>query len=252
MMLHCASSGSGPDIVLIHGWGWHGGVWASVARQLAARFRVWVPDLPGHGASREPIPAGIDGWMNAIKECVPPSAIWVGWSLGGLLALRAAHSRVALGVVLVGATPRFVQGDDWPCAWLSEEFERFSADLERDVSGTLERFASLHVGVGSGSRSLLRELRAQRSLRDLPEREVLKAGLSMLRDTDCRALLATLDMPALVVHGEHDRIVSAEAGERMTRALPRARYVKIDAAGHALPLSHADELAVLIGEFAVG
>ena len=52
MRLHVERLGSGPDLVLLHGWALHGGAWAPVAKRLAPRFRVHVVDLPGHGLSR--------------------------------------------------------------------------------------------------------------------------------------------------------------------------------------------------------
>ncbi|MHB8535916.1 MAG: alpha/beta fold hydrolase, partial [Sulfuricaulis sp.] len=52
MTIFYERSGHGPDVVLVHGWGLHGGVWADIARGLSKDFRVTVPDLPGHGRSR--------------------------------------------------------------------------------------------------------------------------------------------------------------------------------------------------------
>src|SRR5690242_17210646 len=107
MTLYCRSLGSGPDLVLVHGWGWHGNIWSSVAQRLATRFRVWIPDLPGHGASGEvTVAQTLDGWMQAVTECVPASAMWIGWSLGGLISLAAAQAQFAARLVLLGVTPR--------------------------------------------------------------------------------------------------------------------------------------------------
>jgi pimeloyl-[acyl-carrier protein] methyl ester esterase len=47
MSLHVETVGSGDDVVLIHGWGMHGGVWSDVRDALAAHYRVHVVDLPG-------------------------------------------------------------------------------------------------------------------------------------------------------------------------------------------------------------
>jgi pimeloyl-[acyl-carrier protein] methyl ester esterase len=51
MSLHVETLGSGAPLVLLHGWGMHGGVWTDVAQQLAEEFCVHVVDLPGHGFS---------------------------------------------------------------------------------------------------------------------------------------------------------------------------------------------------------
>ncbi|NHZ69836.1 MAG: alpha/beta fold hydrolase, partial [Thermotogales bacterium] len=50
-LLHVDVYGAGPDLVLVHGWGMHGGIWSDWAGELSSCFRVWVVDLPGHGNS---------------------------------------------------------------------------------------------------------------------------------------------------------------------------------------------------------
>ncbi|MEZ5623317.1 MAG: alpha/beta fold hydrolase [Nitrosomonas sp.] len=49
--MHCEILGNGPDLVLLHGWAMHGGVWRGVREQLAMKYRVHLFDLPGHGLS---------------------------------------------------------------------------------------------------------------------------------------------------------------------------------------------------------
>jgi len=98
------AGGSGPPIVLVHGLGGAGANWRLVAPALAARRRVIVPELPGHGGSA-PI-RGIAEAVLAVAEAegaVP--APWVGHSLGGVVALRAAALRpdAVTGVVLAAA-----------------------------------------------------------------------------------------------------------------------------------------------------
>ena len=53
MTLYIESRGRGPDLVLLHGWGLHGGVFERVAANLEADFCLHLVDLPGHGASRD-------------------------------------------------------------------------------------------------------------------------------------------------------------------------------------------------------
>lgn len=104
------AGGSGPPLVLVHGLGGAAANWRLIAPGLAATRRVIVPDLPGHGAS-DPLPDAptIDPFADAVlavleaEEALP--APWVGHSLGGLVALRAAVLRpeAVEGVVLAAA-----------------------------------------------------------------------------------------------------------------------------------------------------
>lgn len=99
--------GSGPPVVLVHGLGGMASNWRLVAPALAAGRRVIVPDLPGHGDSATLAGASsIDPFAEAVLAVAEAEgalpAPWVGHSLGGLVALRAASLRpdAVTGLVL--------------------------------------------------------------------------------------------------------------------------------------------------------
>src|SRR4029077_12009917 len=88
--MHIDVVGQGPDVVLLHGWAMHAGIFAPLTQRLSQRFRVHLVDLPGHGYSRNDLDA-LDPVRCAVALAVRlPRAVWVGWSLGGLVALHAA------------------------------------------------------------------------------------------------------------------------------------------------------------------
>ncbi len=248
--MYCENLGTGPDVVLIHGWGWHGDVWTDVAAELAREFRVWVPDLPGHGRSREDAADfTLDGLARAVSACVPSEATWIGWSLGGLVALTAAQRGWARRLVLVDATPRFVRGDGWQCGLSRQWVDAFAKEFTHDTRRALERFASLHLCGEGRERSLLRRLRTEIFRFGMPAAHVLYAGLKLLAQSDLRPQLPQIHSAALVVHGACDRIVLPEAGERLARALPQGRFVRVDDAGHAPFLSHVHRFVDTVGTF---
>ena len=91
--LHSRTLGCGPDIVLLHGWGAQGSIWNEIAADLAARYRVTMIDLPGHGKSpeseREPEPT-LASLTARVAQVAPTRATWLGWSLGGMVAMQLA------------------------------------------------------------------------------------------------------------------------------------------------------------------
>lgn len=108
--LRYAVGGDGPPLVLVHGLGGTIENWRALAPPLAESHRVVVPDLPGHGHSA-PLPEArnLDPLAEAVLAVLDAegagSAVWVGHSLGGVLALRAALLRpdAARGIVLAAA-----------------------------------------------------------------------------------------------------------------------------------------------------
>lgn len=241
MKLYHERAGHGPEVLLIHGWGLHSGIWHEFAKRLARTCRVTRVDLPGHGRSPMPRSYKLEALVDALSATCPRPAVWIGWSLGALAAIAAAHrspARVrALG--LFGATPRFVQAPGWRCAVQKTVLRRFADDLERDYAGTFVRFLSLQLGCAESERSLLRYLRASMFQRSAPTPAALRAGLAVLEDTDLRAALAAISVPALVLHGERDRLVPPEAGAYLAAHVPHARLHRIANAGHAPFLTHS-------------
>lgn len=244
MSLVVSVTGAGPALVLIHGWGLHGGVWDSVLPLLAARYRVYVPDLPGHGHSRGEAVASLDDCVAALRAALPAQAVWLGWSLGGLIALRAAMTSNAVSrLITVAASPRFVQAPDWPDAMHADTLAGFRAGLARDYAGTLQRFLSLQVA--ASERETLRLMRAQLLARGEPDVRMLDRGLSWLRDTDLRAELAGVRCASLAIAGGRDRLVPPAAVAALAQA-SGGEYVLFANAGHAPFLADPAAVAALV------
>lgn len=246
------SLGDGPLVVLVHGWGLHGGVWRDLAARLARSFRVLIPDLPGHGRSRGVhTSASLTGLADDLSRRLTKPAVWVGWSLGAFVALVMArtHPQAVSRLVLVGATPKFVQAPDWLCAMPPATLAQFARDLESDYRGTLMRFLSLQMGESEAAQAVVRELRALLLEQGEPDPAALQVGLQWLANTDLRADLAAITAPALVLHGSHDRLAPPAAAQFLAERLPAAQLALIPSAGHAPFLSHADATWNVLQEF---
>jgi pimeloyl-[acyl-carrier protein] methyl ester esterase len=233
--LHVENAGRGPSLVLLHGWGLHSGVWAGVLPALTQHFRVSCIDLPGHGHSRGwDAGMGLEEVATAVGAVVPADAAWLGWSLGGQVAMAAAAAGLAKGrLVLVAVTPRFVTASDWPCAMAPATLAGFAAALAQDCGKTVRDFLTLQLRGDARAAQLPREMREVIRTRPEPEPAALSAGLGILADTDLRGRLAKLTQPTLVIAGERDRLVPAEAARRLAAGLPASELQLAPAAAHA-------------------
>jgi pimeloyl-[acyl-carrier protein] methyl ester esterase len=251
MRLHIERRGRGPDLVLLHGWAMHGGIFAPLMRRLESEFTLHLVDLPGHGGSRDdPGPLAAADCARRIAAEMPP-AVWLGWSLGGLVALEAALTTPARGLVMIAASPRFVSAPDWPHGVEPEVFRAFGRDLHGDFRGTLDRFLALEAFGSAHLREELHFLRGHLYERGAPAEAVLEQGLAMLAAGDFRTRLPTLACPSLWLGGRRDRLVPPGALRWAADAAPGGRLAIIAGAGHAPFLGEPEQVAQAVRAFAL-
>ncbi len=242
MSLHVESIGSGEPLLLIHGWGMHGGVWADVAQELAADFRVHSVDLPGFGASASLTETNLESLVQALSRQFSGPLNLCGWSLGGQVALHWARREPdkVKRLVLVTSTPCFAERDDWLFGMASEVLEKFAAELEQNHAATLRRFIALQLRGSENERELLGMLRERLFSRGEPDMGALRGGLEILRSADLRAGLPEIAQPTLLVAGGRDRLTPAAASRYLAQTMPNARMIEIEGAAHAPFLSHPE------------
>ncbi|MGM0671925.1 MAG: alpha/beta fold hydrolase [Pseudomonadota bacterium] len=241
-----------PTLVLLHGWGFSGKVWAPLREALPPATAVLTPDLPGHGgagggatlADAERTAAALIARLPAGVEC----PVWAGWSLGGLVALAAARQWSGpQGVMLIGGTPKFTRGDDWPPALPGGELEDFRAVLKGDRPRLDRRLAMLCARGSTDAASLARELAAQ--LQVAPAAlEGLEAGLDLLQTADLRGAWAGLRAPAALWLEPADALVPSAVEAYLCALRPDCRVGR-GAGGHADWLVRPAPLATFVSEF---
>jgi len=250
--MHIAVSGSGPALVLIHGWALQGDVFAPLVERLSGQFTLHVVDLPGHGRSREDAtPLECESVVTAIAAATPP-AVWCGWSLGGLFALHAAATRPQVqGLVMLASSPRFVREESWPHAVPAPVFAQFANDLSIDFPATVDRFLALDLMNTDPARTDLRGLRQRLVGAGAPAPRVLEEGARLLQSADLRGVLPSLRTPSLWLPGHRDRLVPPAAAHAAAAVCPAgaAKAQTIAHGGHAPFLGQADEVAAQLQHF---
>ena len=256
MKLHQHRIGKGPELIMLHGWGLHSSIWSAgdnnLAEQLARHYRVTMIDLPGHGNS-----AALNEGFNfttaieIIADQLPPAAILLGWSLGGLLAQQLARQlpQQISQLILLTSTARFTQAEHWAAAMPTTTLDSFGSALSKNPAATVQRFLALQVRGSDNERQQLRDLKQALSESPSARPAALSSGLNILRDTDLRLGLAHIAQPTLCLYGQHDRIVPAAIGPSMATSIPQARHLTINGAGHAPFLSHPKQTGQAILEF---
>lgn len=252
-MLLTESNNEQPDLILLHGWAMHGGIFSSLRPFLETHFQVHCIDLPGHGTQRNSAnKLELDAFWQTLQPTRIRPAFILGWSLGGLFALHGAlkFPEYCRGVILLNATPSFVTRSDWPHGMPASIFRQFAADLQQDYAQTLQRFFLLEAQGSEQLRADLRQLQATAFEFGQPTAEVLAQGLHLLETTDLRSALSQLRVPSLWLAGRRDRLVNPLAMQAAA-ALAAGDFYCDEHGGHAPFLSHPQTIAAAIQAFAV-
>lgn len=218
-----------PVFVLVHGLGMSSRYLMPTANLLSAWGDVHAPDLPGFGKSGRPsriltIPELADALAEWIKATGIQSPVLIGNSMGAqvIVDLSVRHRSCLSAAVLVGPTI------DPEARRMFTQIGRLLADVPREPPGLYGIAVTDYLRAG-----VARCLRTLRHALDDPITEKLPA----------------MQVPVLVVRGEHDPIVPQEWTERAVKLIPIADCMTIPGAAHAVNFSAPEALVKVVLHF---
>ena len=242
MTLHGEREGSGPRIVLLHGFGQTGRCWGPLAPALARRHEVLRLDAPGHGGSGV-VTADLPTTGRLVADAGGP-AIYFGYSMGARMALHVATEApdAVAALVLVGGTPGIE--DD------AERAERRAADralaqrIRADgVDAFVERWLALPMFAGLPAEARFEAERRRNTA------EGLAASLELAGTGAQQPLwgaLPAIDVPVLVVAGADDHRYAAVAERTAAAVGANARAALVPGVGHSAHLEQPERFVDLL------
>lgn len=245
MPLHHQVVGSGPRVVLVHGFTQTSASWRAVADDLARDHQVVLVDAPGHGGSAD-LALDLRAGAGALADVGGPGT-YVGYSMGGRLALRCAldHPEVVERLVVIGATA----GIDADAA--RAERRRSDEDLARQIEADgvpafLEHWLALPLFAGLPTDPVERAARATNTAAGLAS-SLRLAGTGTM-DPPWWPELPRITAPVLALAGARDERFGAVA-RRIASSVAHGTAATIPDAGHAVPLEAPAALAEAIRTF---
>ena len=253
--LYVEVKGSGSDVVLLHGWGMHGGVWGEFEKQLVQNNTVHNIDLPGYGFSRKvnndfSLNSLTDVIENYLADNIKNGVTLVVWSLSGLIALNLLkrENKNITKIVFIASTPCFTQKKDWQHGLGQTVFDGFAGELAQDYKKTLQRFLSLQTRGSDIAKKDLRELKTKLGERGEPNIEALKQGLNILSQKDLRAN-KQYTVPALVLLGEKDTLVPVSVKSEFEKIFSNVEIEILEKVGHTPFITQAVKCSDRIKNF---
>lgn len=237
-------------LVLLHGWGLNTQVWHCISSRLASQFTLHMVDLPGFGRSQGYGAMSLTAMADRVMQSAPERAIWLGWSLGGLVASQAALAcpqRVS-GLITVASSPCFSAKDDWP-GIKPATLAGFQQQLREDYHHTVARFLALQTLGTETAHQDVRLLKDAVINQPMPSIEVLNGGLDILQQEDLREALCHLRVPFLRLYGRLDGLVPRNVAARLDALWPQSSSQIFPKAGHAPFISHPEDFCNAVFAF---
>jgi len=240
--LNIERTGKGPPLVLLHGFTGSARSWGPLAEMLAARFTLLAVDIVGHGASSKPEEVDRYAIDKAARDAVDAmlafgfrQSAWLGYSMGGRLALHvaAAFPEAVERLVLIGASPGLADPEEREARRASDEaladrIEREGVPAFVDHWESLPLFAT-QARLPAGMRLAIRRGRLANDARGLANS---LRGMGTGAQPPLHDQLSDITAPSLLLAGALDAKFAAIAGD-MAAAMPDARAHRVRDAGHA-------------------
>lgn len=233
--------GSGPVVVLVHGFGGDSDNWLLLAKSLTRQYRVIAPDLPGFGASPAPVDKDFSVNLQAerlaafVAAVAPVPAHFAGNSMGGQIVtvLAARHPELVKTIALLN--PLGVESE--PGVRASPTMLALAQGSNLMLPQDDEAFAKM-MGV-----MFYRQPWVPAVVRNYYRQRWLENGLLLAevfadisaQYVPLRPLLPAIKAPALIIWGAEDKVLPADGAAKLAEGLPDSEVVIIPDCGH-LPM----------------
>lgn len=249
-------AGSGPDVLLIHGWLSSGRMWEALMAYLAPQYRVWAPDLIGFGDSWADDPTRVltveDQTRLAVVFCkavgIRPYAA-IGHSMGGAIILKLALDYPELLDRLVLVCPVVSGKIGWNLdVLLTTPVGQTMLAFGQYVWGTVTQFSPMSFFVAPPY--LTREV-VQRTVEDFQKAAwgATYGGLNSLLNIRLDRRLHEIDKPTLIITGTHDLTVPPAEGRLAAALIRGARLIELTGCHHQVPDEEPERFHAAIAEF---
>jgi len=242
LLTHYETKGSGPLIVLLHGWGDSAAGLLALQNALAKHYTVIAPDLPGFGSTEAPHEVwGLDEYAQFVAHFLQkidagPVTVLAGHSNGGAIALRGLGNNVLTADKLVLLASAGIRGEYKgrvrALRYMAKAGKALTAPLPKAMKQKIRKKAYHTIGS------------------DMLVAEHLQETFKKVVTDDTRKDAVALTIPALLLYGEQDDATPVRFGELYHECIPNATLEVLSGAGHFVHLDRPQQVIRAIEDFA--
>lgn len=229
--------GSGPPLVMLHGWTASHEEWLMFIKELSRHFRLYLWDARGHGGhalltATRPDLARMGRDLDALLRHFRLSSVTlVGHSMGALTAweyIRQSGTNRLARLCLIDQSPKLLTDDDWSLGIYGDfdarRAQQFLASLRADFVETVLRLSADSLNIRArdsyvaNTRGWQNERLRLAQLAPAP----LIATWESLTQADFRSLLAHIHVPTLLVYGSHSNFYTPQTAHYVQQQMPNA------------------------------
>ena len=250
--LNYEERGSGPPLLLVHGFPLDHTMWRFQLEALSDRWRVIAPDLRGFGQSSvapgtvtmAQFADDLAGLLSVLKIDRP--VVFCGLSMGGYVAWQFALKHRSKLAKLILCDTRAISDSAEAAAGRLKTAEKVLAEGARVVADAMlpKLFAA-----STATRSPALVAATKEVILKTSPAGIAAALRGMAERPDVTSRLSELDLPVLVICGQHDAISPPAEMQGIAAKLPQGKYVEIAEAGHMAPLEQPAAVNRAIAEF---
>jgi pimeloyl-[acyl-carrier protein] methyl ester esterase len=222
-------------LFLVPGWAVNSNVWHAVAPSLASKFELHYHDFPGYGKRHcEDGNRTLQQLADDAIDHAPADAMWLGWSLGAIVAVQAAlrSPRRISSLNLVCPTAKFASDSNWQHGQSAAAIDNLSQRFQTDYPSALKRFLLLQAGTDVDARAYAKRTLRQIKGHPAPDWATLESGLNVLRTVDLRIVASQLSVATQIIVGQHDRVIPPTAGIDLHHRIAGSKLQELPT-GHA-------------------
>ena len=243
--------GTGRPVVLIHGWGMSGKIWAEFSKLMISKYKLYIIDLPGMGKSEIIKPYKIDNLIKKIHEEITERVTIIGWSLGGQIAIKyyLKYPKAVNYLVCISSTPCFIKKNGWEFGVSDNFFSKFKKDLLNNWQRTLRKFFLLQMQKDEDKENTLKKLENDFMNEQPPTKDGLEKSLEILEKVDIRKDIENINIPTLLISGKQDSISDYKASIWMKSKIKESEIFIFESAGHIPFINYQRKCFHLIKKF---